>query len=403
MKTRIFLTLFLSACAFVAFAQEPTRWRGPEGNGIYPETGLMKSWPASGPQIIWSYDGLGEGFSSPAFANNMIYVSGMVGTTGFVYALSQDGKLIWKKEYGEEFSESYPGSRTTPVIAGDLLYIYSGLGKLTCMTAASGDVKWTKDLFKEYGGQQIKWGVTETLAIDGDKLFVTPGGKQHNVIALNRLNGELIWTSKAKGEASAYCAPLVVKLPARTLLVTHTESHVFGLDAADGKLLWSQHQPNRWSVHSNTPIFYEGTIFYFSGYGQGGGLLKLSADGSSATQQWFSKTMDNRIGGAVLVDGYIYGSGDTNRFWMCLDWKTGEVKYEAKGLANGTVIYADGMLYGYTDRGELFLAEASPEELKVVSQTKVELGSAQHWAHPVIDNGRLFVRHGNTLIAYKIK
>ena len=141
MKTRIFLTLFLSACAFIAVAQEPTRWRGPEGNGIYPETGLMKSWPDSGPRIIWSYDGLGEGFSSPAFANNMIYVSGMVGTTGFVYALSQDGKLIWKKEYGEEFSESYPGSRTTPVIAGDLLYIYSGLGKLTCMTAASGDVK----------------------------------------------------------------------------------------------------------------------------------------------------------------------------------------------------------------------------------------------------------------------
>jgi outer membrane protein assembly factor BamB len=403
MKTKIALTLLLSALIFSAFAQEPTRWRGPEGNGIYAETGLMKSWPASGPQILWSYDKLGEGFSSPAFANQMIYLTGMEGTTGYVYALSQDGKLIWKKAYGPEFSESYPGSRSSAVIAGDLLYVYSGFGVLTCMSANSGDIKWTKDTFKELGGQQIQWGVTESPVVDGDRIYITPGGKQHNVVALNRMSGDLIWSSKGLGEKSAYCTPLLVKLPSRTLLVTHTEAHIIGLDVADGKMLWSHNQPNRWSVHSNTPIYHDGAIFYFSGYGQGGGLLKLSSDGSSVTQQWFSKKMDNRIGGAVRVDGHIYGSGDNNRFWMCLDWNTGEVKYEAKGLANGAVIYADGMLYGYSDRGELFLAEANPREWKLVSQTKVELGTAQHWAHPVIDSGRLFIRHGNTLIVYKIK
>lgn len=383
--------------------QQSTRWRGPEGNGTYLETGLLKSWPQNGPEILWSYDKLGEGFSSPAFANDMIYLSGTVDGIGHVYALSQSGKLIWEKPYGPEFTDSYPGSRTTPVVAGNLLYIYSGTGLLSCMSANSGDLKWSKDLFKELGGEQIQWGVTETVVIDGDRLYITPGGKQHNVVALNRMNGQLIWSSKAKGEKSAYCTPLLVKLPNRTLLVTHTESHVIGVDAADGKLLWSQHHPNRYSVHSNTPLYHNGAIFYFSGYGQGGGLLKLSDDGAAASQQWFSKTMDNRIGGAVAVDGYIYGSGDNNRFWMCLDWNTGEIKYQAKGLANGTVIYADGMLYGYTDRGELFLAPASPEGLKVVSQTKVELGTNQHWAHPVISNGHLFVRHGNTLIVYKIK
>jgi outer membrane protein assembly factor BamB len=403
MKTRIFLTSILILTVLVAVSKEPTRWRGPQGNGIYQETGLLKSWPANGPQILWTYDTLGEGFSSPVFANNMIYLTGMEGTTGYVYALSQDGKLIWKKAYGAEFSESYPGSRSSVTVVGDLLYMYSAFGVVTCMSANSGDVKWTKDVFKDYGGQQIQWGVTETLAVDGEKLFVTPGGSQHNVVALNRMNGELIWTSKGKGEKSAYCAPLVVKLPTRTLLVTHSASHIMGFDAADGKMLWSQSQPNRWSVHSNTPIYHDGAIFYFSGYGQGGGLLKLSADGSSAKQEWFQKKMDNRIGGAVVVDGHIYGSGDNNRFWMCLDWKTGEVKYETKGLANGAVIYADGMLYGYTDRGELFLAEAKPTGFNVVSQAKVELGTAQHWAHPVIDSGRLYIRHGNTLIVYKVK
>lgn len=403
MKNMLLIILLFLVSVIYAGAQQSTRWRGPDGNGMYHETGLLKSWPQNGPEILWTYDGLGEGFSSPAFANDMIYLSGTIDGTGHVFALAQSGRLIWKKPYGPEFTESYPGSRTTPVIAGDLLYIYSGMGLLTCMSANSGDVKWSKDLFKELDGQQIQWGVTETVVIDGERLYITPGGKQHNVVALNRLNGQLIWSSKAKGEKSAYCTPLLVKLPQRTLLVTHTESHVIGLDAADGKLLWSQHQPNRWNVHSNTPLYHDGAIFYFSGYGQGGGLLKLSDDGASAKQQWFSKTMDNRIGGAVVVDGYIYGSGDNNRFWMCLDWNTGEVRYQAKGLANGTVIYADGMLYGYTDRGELFLAPASPEGLKVVSQTKVELGTNQHWAHPVINNGRLFVRHGDTLIVYKIK
>lgn len=402
-KSRIFLTMAVLLLVLGLSAQNPTRWRGPGGNGNYAETGLLKSWPETGPQVLWSYDQLGEGFSSPAFANNMIYISGMEGTTGHVYALTPEGKLIWKSPYGEEFTESYPGSRATPVIAGDLLYILSGQGTLACMSANSGQIKWKKDLFKDFDGRQIQWGLNETVAVDGDKLYVTPGGENNNVIALNRMDGNLVWSSKGVGEKSAYCSPLVVKLASRTLVVTHTESHVIGIDAADGKLLWSQNHPNRWSVHANTPIYHDGKIFFFSGYGQGGGLLKLSADGSKADLAWFEKKMDNRIGGAVLVNGHIYGSGDNNRFWMCLDWNTGEVKYEAKGLANGTVIYADGMLYGYTDRGELFLAKADPTAWNLVSKTSVELGTNQHWAHPVIQDGKLYVRHGNTLIAYKVK
>jgi hypothetical protein len=196
MKTKIVLTVVLIAFVFSAIAQVPTRWRGPEGNGTYSETGLLKSWPDNGPQIVWAYDKLGEGFSSPAFANQMIYISGMEGSTGYVYALSQDGKLIWKKAYGTEFTESYPGSRSTPVVAGDLLYIYSAFGVVTCMSANSGDIKWSKDLFKDMGGEQIQWGVNETPVIDGEKIYITPGGKQHNVVALNRMNGNLIWSSK---------------------------------------------------------------------------------------------------------------------------------------------------------------------------------------------------------------
>ncbi|MGC9354687.1 MAG: PQQ-binding-like beta-propeller repeat protein, partial [Mariniphaga sp.] len=204
-RRAIFLFIFLIFTGLTVSSQNPTKWRGPNGNGIYNDTGLLKEWPSSGPEIIWHFDGLGEGHSSPAFANGMIYLSGMEETTGYIYALSTFGGLKWKAPYGEEFHESYPGSRSTPVIAGDLLYIYSGHGVLTCMDANNGDIKWRKDVFKDFDGKNIRWGVTETVVVDGDMVFVTPGGRKNNVVALNRLTGDLVWSSPGKGEISAYC------------------------------------------------------------------------------------------------------------------------------------------------------------------------------------------------------
>jgi len=386
-----------------AKAQEPTTWRGPGSTGIYPETGLLKTWPANGPEMIWHFDELGEGFSSPVFANGKIYISAAEGNVGYIYALSQDGKLAWKATYGEEWIENYAGARTSPTVVGDLLYIYSGKGVITCMNAADGKVNWKKDVMKDFDGQNITWAVTETLVVDGNKLYVTPGGTTNNVVALNRLNGQLIWSSKGVGEKSAYCTPLLVKLPGRKLLVTMTEKHIIGLDAETGAMLWSHEQVNQWAVHANTPLYYDNGLFCFSGYGQGGVKLDLNKDGSQVTKAWFSKKLDSRMGGAVVVDGYIYGSGDNTRDWQCTDWKTGEQKYASQAIAKGNVIYADGMLYCYSEKGELALVPATPQGFNIAGKAKVELGSAQHWAHLVINNGRLFVRHGKSLMAYKIK
>jgi outer membrane protein assembly factor BamB len=387
----------------VAKSQEPTTWRGPGSTGVYLETGLLKTWPANGPEIVWHFDELGEGFSSPVFANGKIYVSAAVDKVGYIYALTLDGKLEWKTTYGEEWTENYPGARATPSIVGDMLYMYSGMGVVTCLNAMNGKVNWTKDVMNDYSGQNITWGVTETLVIDGNKLFITAGGTTNNVIALNRLNGQLIWSSKGVGDKPAYCTPLLVKLPARKLLVTMTEKHIIGLDAETGALLWSYEQTNQYAVQANTPLFYNNSLFCFSGYGEGGVKLDLNADGSQVTKAWFSQKLDSRMGGAVVIDGYIYGSGDNTRDWQCTDWKTGEQKYASQAIAKGNVIYADGMLYCYSEKGELALVPATPQGFNIASKAKVELGSAQHWAHMVINNGRLYVRHGKSLIAYKIK
>jgi outer membrane protein assembly factor BamB len=382
-------------------AQDPTGWRGPTRDGHYQETGLLKQWPAGGPEILWSFEQLGQGHSSAIVDQEFVYTTGMTGGTGYLFKFTLNGELVYKKEYGPEFTESYYGTRGTPTVVGDKIYLLSGNGVLYCIYNDSGDILWRKDLFKDFDGKIITWGMNETPVVDGDVIYLTPGGKKQNMVALNRHSGELIWSSPGKGELSGYCTPLLFEHNGRKILATHFASHLVGFDAATGKMLWEQPQTNEWAVHPNTPLYHDGRLFYLSGYEQGGGMLELSPDGNSATLKWTQKIMDSRIGGAVLVDGFIYGSGD-NRTWSCLDWQTGEVKYTSTEIGNGAVIYADGMLYCYTQKGELALIKPSPKGFSLISKTKVALGSEQHWAHPVIYDGVLYVRHGKALIAYKI-
>ena len=245
-------------------------WRGPNQGGIYYENNLLSEWPDQGPEIKWNYDKLGEGYSAPSFAHDRIYVSGMEENMGYVYAITENGNLLWKVPYGKEFEVSYPGSRSTPVIAGKQMYILGAMGDLACINALTGQPIWRKNLVDSYGARIIEWGLNETVVIHDDKVICTPGGRQHNMIALNRFNGDLIWTIPAKSERSAYCTPLLTKIGSRNLLITHTENNVIGVDADNGTFLWSYPHPNRYSVHPNTPLFYNNQVFCFSGYGMGG-------------------------------------------------------------------------------------------------------------------------------------
>ncbi|MEN8202129.1 MAG: PQQ-binding-like beta-propeller repeat protein [Bacteroidota bacterium] len=385
------------------YSQEPSVWRGPSGDGIYPESGLLQTWPATGPEILWSYGELGQGHSSAIVSNGYVYTSGMTDGKGFLFKFDLKGKLIYKKAYGPEFTESWYGTRGTPVIVGDKIYLESGHGKLVCFNEQDGEILWSKELFKDLDGSNIQWGVNETPVVDGNIIYATPGGKKNNVVALDRFTGNLIWTSPGKGELSAYCTPLLFIHKGRKILATHTTSHLIGLDAATGKLLWSHRHPNRYYIHPNTPIYHKGELFFFSGYGKGGGKLKLSEDGNSISKVWYNSMVDSRMGGAVLINGHIYVSGDSNREWRCIDWNSGKETYASSEIGKGAVIYADGMLYCYSERGELALVKADPSGFSVASKTKVTLGSEQHWAHPVIYDGVLYVRHGQALVSYKVK
>ncbi len=402
MKRIIFLFCLMDLMAYSACSQDISQWRGPDRNGIYPETGLMKSWPETGPALLWHYDELGDGHSSAAVTNDRIYTCGEVNGIGYLYSFDLNGKLLWKMPYGEEWTESWPGVRSTPLVCDGKIYMMSGFGKLICRKAESGDFIWTIDILKDFKAPNIKWGVTENLLIDGNKLFCTPGGPEASVVALDRKTGKLLWKCAAKGESSAYCSPAIFTHNKRRILATHTASSIIGIDTETGKFLWSVDQPNTYSVHANTPEYIDGSIYGVSGYGKGGVLLKLSGDGSSVTETWRSPSISNRMGGFVVLNGKIYGSDDAGKAWYCTDWKTGTDMFSEKVTGKGNIISADGMLYLYGDNGEIVLAKPSPTGFGKVSSFKVPFGSAQHWAHLVIKNGRLYVRHGNSLMVYNI-
>lgn len=389
------LTLSLSA-------QDNIQWRGTDRTGVYNENGLLKTWPTDGPAMLWHYNGVGEGHSSVAIDSDKIYLTGMSDSKGYIYVFDLNGKLLNKKEYGPEWNKSYNGPRGTVTVNGGKIYLISGVGDLYCFDQNNLNVVWKKNILQEYNASNIEWGINEAPLIIGDKVIATPGGKQHNMVALNKNTGALIWSSPGEGDLSGYCSPLYISDQEVPVIVTMTADHIIGVDAETGKKLWSHENKNRYSVHANTPVYGDNMILCTSGYGRGSTMLRLTNGGRGIQEAWFSKELDNRIGAMVKVGDYVYGSGDSNRFWFCADWKTGDIKWKEKGLAMGNIIANDGMLYFYTDRGEMVLAKATPEKLDIVSKYSITMGTEQHWAHPVLYKGVMYVRHGDTLMAYKI-
>lgn len=396
------LIVCLSFLTLSLYAQDNIQWRGTDRSGIYKETGLLKSWPADGPALLWLYDGLGQGHSSVAIDSDKIYLTGMTDGTGSIYVFDMQGKLLNKKEYGPDWNTNYHGPRGTVTVNSGKIYLVSGMGNMYCFDQNNLNLIWKKDLLGEFNASNIEWGICEAPLIIDDKVIATPGGKEHNMVALNKNTGALIWSSPGEGDLSAYCSPLYISDQQVPIIVTMTANHILGVNAATGEKLWSHENKNRHSVHANTPVYSNNMILCTSGYGRGSTMLRLTNGGKSIEQVWFSDEMDNRIGSMVKVGDYVYGSGDSKRYWFCADWKTGEIKFKEQGMAMGNIISNDGMLYCYTDRGDMVLAKATPEKFDIVSKFPITMGTEQHWAHPVIYKGVLYVRHGDTLMAYKI-
>jgi outer membrane protein assembly factor BamB len=400
---RILSFTFLLLLIFIGgSAQDIAQWRGANRDGIYNETGLLKKWPDTGPKLLWHYDELGEGHTSAAVTSKGVYATGMIEGKGFVFAFNLNGKLLWKKEYGAEWIESHNGVRSTPLVVKDKLYLLSAYGQLLCLNCPDGQISWTLDMVKLYGARNIEWGITENLLFDGNVLYCTPGGSDVSMVALDINTGKQLWKSKGSGEKSAYCSPMIIKLQNKKIIITMMEKSICGFDAATGTLLWKFEHINKTSVHPNTPIYIDGNLYCTTGYGKGGVMLKLSADGSSVTEVWKNSSLDPKIGGVVVLKGRIYGTGDRNKKFFCLDWQTGKELFPLSDLAPANIIANDGLLYVYSESGKVSLVEPMPGKINIVSSFPVPFGSNTHWAHLVIKDGKLYVRHGTSLMVYDI-
>jgi outer membrane protein assembly factor BamB len=396
--------------------QSISEWREEDRTGVSAEKGLLKSWPADGLQLIWSNTELPKGHSSVTFGNNTIYLTGNDETNDILVALDASGKIKWKTPYGRIWRESNPESRCTPTVEGNKVYVSSGFGDIACIDGISGKIIWSVKASEIYKGTYGSWGIAESLLIDGEKLYYTPGGPETTTIALNKSTGELIWKTESLNDPASYSSPILIDYSGRKILVNVTPRYVFGVDVSNGLILWKiSHMEalgmtdpsDDEQIMCVTPLFFKDGIYITGGYDHGGVMISLTDQGSKANVAWTDKVLDVHHGGVVVINGYIYGANwlnNGNGNWCCLDWNTGKKMYEEHWKCKGSIISADGMLYIYDEKtGYVGLVRPDPAKFDLVSSFKVKGGSGPYWAHPVIHNGVLFLRHGEALMAYDIK
>jgi outer membrane protein assembly factor BamB len=400
-----FLILFLSSCQNES--KNPAQWRGLNRDGIYYDQNLLQSWPESGPELLWSTEEIGNGYGSAVIAGGKVFVNGEIDSTAHLFAFDLEGKLLWKAPFGREFtgsgfSSGFPGNRSTPTVIDKLVYVTSGTGRIACFDTQDGKEIWTTDMVNDLHGLANEFGYSESLLVDGDLLFCYPGGPESNVVALNRFDGKPVWTSKALGDTVSFCSPVMVHLPVRDILVTLSGSALLGLDVKTGELIWSHKQDSMTNgLNGNTPVYSDGYLYYVAGEGNGAVKLKLSPDGKSIREIWRNKLFTNVLGGFVMVNGKLYGTA-SNKKMLAFDAGTGELS-DSLRLSGGATIYDDGNLYCYTDKNEVYLISLAGDKMKVISSFKCKQGTKEALAHPVIGEGRLLIRHGKALMAYKIK
>jgi len=400
--------LLLSGCNRIN--QNIAQWRGVNRDGIYKESGLLKTWPAEGPKLLWETEAIGYGYGSPVVLGNTLYVNGEVDSISQLFAFDMKGTLLWKAPNGREFfgdgySAGFPGSRSTPTVYNGLVYVCSGLGRIACIDAGTGKEVWSKQMVNDLGGELNYFGYCESLLVDGNYLYCYPGGKESNVVCLDRLTGNRVWTSKALSQNAEFCSPMMITLPERKLFVTNSKDHMFALDVKDGKLLWSIKEDSLKfdDEYCNTPIYSDGYIYSISGVEKGTGTLKLklSPDGTSVQEIWRNGDMKNIMGGFILIGNKLYATSRDKRL-KCIDTAIGTVIDSVKNIS-GALIYADNQLYCYGDNGNMNLIGFNGSKMELKSKFKIEKGTKEHLAHPVIDKGILYIRHGKALMAYQIK
>src|SRR5262245_44776387 len=410
MKRHVRFLAIVLVLGTALFGQSPTvtdwpQWRGPDRNGISKETGLLKQWPAAGPPRLWRVTNLGAGYGSVSIKGERIFLQMVVGRQSVVASLDRsNGQMVWSKPLGAAgTNDRGSGPRGTPTIDGDRLYALSENGDLACMRVADGAIVWQKNILRDFRGRNINWLISESPLVDGDRVIVSPGGPDATVVALNKLTGNTVWTSKGLSDAAGYASAIVADVGGVRTLMTFTSDAGVGIRASDGKLMWRYPRAANRTANIATPVFSNGKVFYTSGYDTGGALLRLTAQGGEvqAAEAYFTRDMKNHHGGVVLVDGYLYGFNDT--ILTAINFETGKMAWRDRSVGKGSVTYADGHLYILGEGNYVGLVEATPAGYREKGRFQIPDSGLPAWANPVVSGGRLYIRNQSALAAYDIK
>jgi len=373
------------------------QWRGPNRDGISKETGLLKSWPASGPKILWRAPS-GEGYSGISVANGRAYTMYGQGSDELLVCLDANtGKEIWRFRMDSQFyNDQGNGPRSTPTVDGNLVFVQGAKSTLYAVRADNGQKVWGIDLKKEYGAKIPTWGVSTSPLVEGDLVLVDVGGKSgYSICAFNKTTGKLVWNSQT--DDPGYSAAIAITANGLRQAVFFTGSAAVSVSPKDGKMFWRYPWQTSYEVNAATPIFIpQDKVFISSGYGVGAAVLRIQGTNGSLNVEpvWKSRVMKNHWASSILHQGYIYGFDDA--ILTCINANTGEQKWQQRGFQKGSLIYADGHLIILGERGNLALAEATPAGYKEKAAAEVLRGRC--WTMPTLAGGKLYIRNQSEML-----
>ncbi len=386
------------------------QWRGPLRDGIAREENLLRSWDAA-PPIAWQAKNLGKGFSSVSLADGRLFTMGERRGGAELIALDlATGEELWATKVGG----GEPNG--TPTVDGDLVYAIGRDGDLLCAETATGREVWRKNFAKDFGGFMMSgWGYSESPLIDGDKLLCTPGGNNKVIVALDKKTGRELWAAKLpadvgnKGKDGAgYSSIVVSNAGGVKQYVQLVGRGIISVAAESGQTLWTYNAIANTTANIPTPIVDGDYVFCSTGYGTGAALLEVARGARGVREVYFleSKTLQNHHGGMILLDGHIYCGHNHNKgLPICLEMKTGRVVWgPERGAGDGSaaVTLADGKLYFRYENGVMALIDATTDGYQLDGQFKIATVNGKSWPHPVISNGKLYLRDQADLHCYDI-
>lgn len=432
LSDRLLLSLLMLICSFALFAADVTRFRGPNSQGVFPETGLRKAWPEKGLPKIWQVEGIGLGWGAVTKVKDKIYVTGGGPNKKIdeqLTCLNLKGEVVWQTTTGKTWTKSYPYARATPTYVetddGGRLYVSTGAGEIFCLRAADGTIVWNHDFAGTYEGRPGSWGYAESVVVSGNLVFATPVGNKASMVAYDLLTGKVAWEAKPVSGTCAYVTPVLHQ----GQIIQVTGEYLFGVEATTGRICWKYDfakafpETNRREISCLTPLVRGRRITATRGYNHGTVMLELTEDGNGVREIWKNNDLDTQHGGVVWLDDRLYGSTwitNSSGEWACVDAKTGATIYlqpwnrpgqpppvdkdgKPVPLGKGSTIAADGMLYLWEEkRGTLGLAKPGGDQLEIVNYFTVNHGTGEYWAMPVISDQVLYMRRGNVLAAFDL-